>query len=75
MPGTLTMERAGMAAKKRTEKAGYASVKLPSDVMETARIVAAYKGVTIAEMLGDLLRPVLAKMEREEAAKRAKASN
>jgi len=49
-------------------------VKLPADVMESARIVAAYTGEAMAEMLGDILRPVLAKRERDEAAKREKAT-
>ena len=61
-----------MAAKKRAKEASYASVKLTLDVVESARIVAAYRGETIADMLSDLLRPTLAKMEREEAARRAK---
>lgn len=61
-------------AKKKTDKPGLVSVKLPADVMDSARIVAAYTGETIAEMLGDMLRPLLAKREREEAAKRAKGA-
>ena len=48
------------------------SVKLPMDVIEAARIVSAYRGVTMGDMLADILRPVLAKMEREEVAKRSK---
>ena len=47
--------------------------KLPTDVMDSARIVAAYTGESIAEMLGDILRPILAKREKEEAAKRARS--
>lgn len=50
------------------------SVKLPADVMESARIVAAYTGEAMAEMLGDILRPVLAKRERDEAAKRERVT-
>jgi hypothetical protein len=52
---------------------GYLSAKLPVDVIESARIVAAYRGETITEMLGDILRPILADMEKEEVAKRSKA--
>lgn len=61
-------------ARKRTDRPPMESVKLPADVMESARIVAAYTGESMAEMLGDILRPVLARREREEAAKREKAT-
>jgi hypothetical protein len=47
------------------------SVKLHVDVIESARIVAAYRNETMTDMLGEILRPVLAKMEREEVAKRS----
>jgi hypothetical protein len=49
------------------------SVKLHLDVVESARIVVAYRGGTMTDLLSDVLRPVLAKMERDEVAKRAKA--
>lgn len=49
------------------------SVKLHMDVVETARIVSAYRGENMADMLSDLLRPVLVKLEAQEVAKRAKA--
>lgn len=64
-----------MNAKKRSDATPYVSVKLPADVMESARIVAAYRGEAIAEMLGAILRPVLTKMEREEAHRRAKKTD
>ena len=48
------------------------SAKLPMDVIEAARIVSAYRNESITDLLGDILRPILAKMEREEVAKRAK---
>lgn len=57
-------------AKKRADKPTVESVKLPADVMESARIVSAYTGESMSEMLGNMLRPTLAKREREEAAKR-----
>jgi hypothetical protein len=41
------------------------SVKLHMDVIESARIVAAYKGEQISDMLSNILRPILADMERE----------
>jgi hypothetical protein len=46
------------------------SVKLEIDVIESARIVAAYRGETMTEMLSEILRPILAKMEQEAVAKR-----
>lgn len=49
----------------------YESVKLPSDVMKTARIVAAYTRQPIHNMLGDILRPILIKRELEEIKKRS----
>jgi hypothetical protein len=71
MSVTQTAERPKMA-KRRPGKPALESVKLPADVMESARIVAAYTGEAISDMLGEMLRPILAKREREEAAKRAK---
>jgi hypothetical protein len=56
------------------EKSKTSSVKLHFDVVESARIVSAYRGETITDMLSDLLRPVLAKMEQEETAKRSQAA-
>ena len=71
MEAILTPERSKMA-KRRADKPLLESVKLPSDVMNSARIVAAYTGESIADMLGDMLRPLLTKREKDEAAKRAK---
>lgn len=71
MATTLESERPKMA-KRRADKPPLESVKLPADVMESARIVAAYTGEPLADMLGDMLRPLLAKREKEEAARRAK---
>jgi hypothetical protein len=48
------------------------SIKLMTDVVESARIVAAYRNEPMTDMLSDLLRPVLARMEREEVTKRSK---
>ena len=55
------------------EKIKTLSTKLHLDVVEAARIVAAFRGASITEMLSDILRPILEKMEQEETAKRAKA--
>jgi hypothetical protein len=56
-----------------TEKPKTQSLKMPMDVIESARIVAAFRGVSMADLVGDILRPTLAKMEQEEMAKRTKA--
>jgi len=52
------------------EKPRTLSVKLPIDVIEMARIVSACRNESMTDMLGDLLRPTLAKMQQEEFAKR-----
>ena len=49
------------------------SVKLKLDVIQSARIVASCQGVSITDLLSDILRPLVAKMEREEMTKRLKA--
>lgn len=54
------------------EKPKALSIKLPTDVVESARIVAAYRGEPMADLLGDILRPILAKMEQDEVKKRHK---
>jgi hypothetical protein len=51
------------------DKARIVPAKLHADVMETARIVAAYKGVQIQDLLSDILRPILRRMHREEVEK------
>lgn len=48
------------------------SVKLHLDVIEAARIVAAYRNDSMTDMLSDILRPILAQMEQDEVAKRTK---
>ncbi len=50
------------------------SVKLKMDVIQSARIVSSCLGVTITDLLSDILRPIVVKMEREEMQKRLKAS-
>lgn len=56
------------------EKVRTLSVKLHVDVIEAARIVAAYRSETMTDLLSDILRPALAKMEQDEIAKRSKAA-
>lgn len=46
------------------------SAKLPADVVESARIVAAFRNQSMADLIGEILRPVLKRMETEEIAKR-----
>lgn len=48
------------------------SVKLKLDVIQSARIVASCRGESITDLLSDILRPIIAKMEREEMQKRLK---
>jgi len=49
------------------------SVKLPMDVIESARIVSAFRGESMTDLLAELLRPALAKMEADEIAKRSQS--
>lgn len=48
------------------------SVKLPMDVIEQARVVAAVENVTISDLLAEIIRPVLARREQEALARRVK---
>lgn len=66
------MSRAVLELPMADEKSKTLSVKLHIDVIESARIVAAYRGEAMTDMLSDILRPILVKMEREEVARRAK---
>jgi hypothetical protein len=54
------------------DKPATMSVKLHMDVIESARIITAYTGEAMTDVLSDILRPILAKMERDEVAKRAR---
>ena len=68
------MTTATLEAPMADEKPKTLSTKLPIDVVETARIVSAYRNEQIGDMLGDILRPVLAEMERAEVIKRTGGS-
>ncbi len=48
------------------------SVQLDPDVVKAARLVSALTEKPMATLISDLVRPLLAKMEREELAKRTK---
>jgi hypothetical protein len=52
------------------EKPKTLSVKLRIKAIETARIVAAYRNETLTDLISDIVEPVLARMEKEEVAKR-----
>ncbi|MFI5454197.1 MAG: hypothetical protein ACHRXM_01980 [Isosphaerales bacterium] len=56
------------------EKPKTMSVKLPMDVLESARIVSAFRGGTMTDLMADILRPALAKMEQEEMARRSQSA-
>ncbi|QEH33953.1 hypothetical protein OJF2_24860 [Aquisphaera giovannonii] len=46
-------------------------VKIDANVAQTAKIVAAYRDTTVAELVSEILRPILEQMEQEEIARRA----
>jgi hypothetical protein len=54
------------------EKPKVQSVKLELDVLADARIVASCRGESITTMLSAILRPIVAKMAKEEMQKRLK---
>jgi hypothetical protein len=66
------MQEATLDPQMADEKPKTLSVKLPFDVIEMARIVAACRNETMTDLLGNTLRPLLEKMQREEFAKRTK---
>jgi hypothetical protein len=68
------MTTAAVEAPMADEKTKTLSVKLHMDVIESARIVAAIRNVSMTDMLSDMLRPELVRMEREELAKRTAAT-
>jgi hypothetical protein len=50
------------------------TVKMDADVVKDAKVVAALKGLSLAEYLTEVVRPVVAEEFEKELAKRAKAS-
>lgn len=48
------------------------SIKLPEDVVNSARIVSALRGIPMQDLMAEILRPALAKMERESLSDRAR---
>ena len=69
MPASLEVRSKVRTMTKRKDPT--LTVRLTTDVVETARIVAAYRGEEMTRMLSDILRPVLAKMEAAEVSRRA----
>jgi hypothetical protein len=64
---STALRDAPMAKKKGT------SVQIDDDVVKTARLVSALTDKPMSTLISDLLRPVLAKMETEEMAKRSRS--
>src|SRR5262245_14084008 len=74
-PWSLTeMSLATLDPPMSDEKPKTMSVKMPIDVIESARIVSAFRGETMTELMADILRPALAKMEQEEMSRRQAAA-
>ena len=48
------------------------SVQIDDDVVKTAKVVSALIDKPMSTLISDILRPILAKMEIEEIAKRAR---
>jgi hypothetical protein len=65
-----TLEPPEMTDKSKKQPLTTLPVRLHADVVETARIVSAYTGESMTDMLSDILRPVLRRRETEEVAKR-----
>jgi len=53
--------------KPRTE-----AVKIANDVLESAKLVATMRKQRVSDLLTEILRPIVAKMEKAEIAKRTK---
>jgi hypothetical protein len=59
------------APRMARKKMDTVQVRLTTDVADSARIVAAFRGEQMSDFLSDLLRPILRKMEDDEMDKRA----
>jgi hypothetical protein len=60
-----TLQEPQVMAKKKG-----VSVQIDEDVVKTARLVSALVDKPISALVSDMLRPLLAKMEQDEIAKR-----
>lgn len=54
------------------ESTSLLSIKLSSDVVKSARIVSSLYDISMSDLLGSILRPILKKMEEEGFAERMK---
>lgn len=68
MPATATKGPTMSRSKPRL-----VTIKVPEDIADQARIVAAMSNRQLGELVGDLLRPLLADMERQLLAERTRA--
>jgi hypothetical protein len=50
------------------------TIKVDADVVRDAKLVAVYRGTSVAELISEILRPIVAKMLEEEQAKHSKAN-
>lgn len=60
-------------AERPMAKRNDVTVKLDAEVVRDAKLVAVYRDTSVAELLSEILRPIVAKMLVEEQAKHAKA--
>jgi hypothetical protein len=65
---TLSVAKKKSRAPEQTLK----SVKLAADVVESARIISAITDEGMSDMLSNILRPILFRLEKEAQEKRAK---
>jgi hypothetical protein len=65
---TVAIAERTMASEKEPKTL---SVRLHMDVIKSARIIAAYQGVQMTDLLSDILRPILARIEKQEVDKRS----
>lgn len=68
------MAQALLDAPMAKTKSSTLSVKLRMSVIESARVVAALRGVTITDLISDMVEDDLKRIEQEEIDKRAKSS-
>jgi cell pole-organizing protein PopZ len=70
-PLEAKMSTALLETPMSAEKSKTLSIKLATDVVESARVVAALRGVSMTDMLSDMIRPTLKEWEDEEIQRRA----
>jgi hypothetical protein len=67
------MSQALLDAPMAEKKPSTLSVKLRMSVIKSARVVAALRGITITDLISDMVEDDLKRMEQEEINKRAKS--